>query len=221
MPSKKDLVEYNEKYGDVSRDLLDRLYYLIDDLNEKQTHQLMEGLEYNKNMKWNKISLVFYFIPKATPRARFTRFGGHFYVSDAMNNQKLMKEFVKNKLSEFMLITTPCKFYCEAFFPTPKGMTKEEKVRAELKQIRHLSKPDWDNLGKTYSDMVQNHLILDDSLIVDAYVGKYYSIKPRVEITIEYAEDFDCNFNRKSVTKRKQYIDYYNSVKEKLEKENK
>ena len=63
----------------------------------------------------------------------------------------------KENLSEFELITTACKFYCDCYFPIPKSMTKNEKLRAELKLVNHLSKPDWDNLGKTYSDMIQKY----------------------------------------------------------------
>lgn len=215
MPSKKDLEKYGEKYGEVSRDCLDRLYDLIDNLNDKQMGTLRTNLEENEKTEWKHISFVFYFIPKATPRARYTGFGKHFYVSDAMNNQKLMQSYVRKHLDDFPMITTACRFYCDTYFPTPSAMTKEEKVRAELKRIRHMSKPDWDNLGKTYSDMIQNTIIMDDSLIVDAMVSKYYSTKPRIEITVEYADRYDSNYNMKNITKRKQYQDNIDKIEKK------
>lgn len=212
MPSKKDLVKYNEKYGDIPRDCLDRLYQLLDDLNDKQMVTLRENLKDNEETIWKSVSFIFYFVPKATPRARYTGFGGHFYVSDAMNNQRLMQSYVKQHLDDFPMITTACRFYCDTYFPTPSAMTKEEKVRAELKKIRHMSKPDWDNLGKTYSDMIQNTIIMDDSIIVDAQVHKFYSTKPRIEITIEYADRYDSNYNKKIITKRKQYTDNIDKI---------
>lgn len=205
MPSKKELVDYDRTYGVISTDMLDRLYELLDKMNGKSIEKFKNNVQKNLDTKWNVIKFIFYFIPKATPRARFTKFGGHFYVSDAQNNQKLMLDFCKNNLKDFPIITTACKFYCDVYFPTPKGMTNEEKIRAELKYIRHLSKPDWDNIGKTYSDMIQNTIIMDDSLIIEGSVSKYYSIKPRIEITIEYADRYDSKYNEKSVTKRKQY----------------
>ena len=118
-----------------------------------------------------------------------------------------MINFCKENLKDFKMIATPCKFYADIYFPTPKGMTKEEKLRSELKLIHHVSKPDWDNLGKTYSDMVQNTIILDDSLIIEGKVTKYYSIKPRIEITILFADRYDCKFNEKSIKNRKIYKD--------------
>lgn len=205
MPNKKELVEYDKNYGIISTDMLDRLYELLDEMNGKSIEKFKNNIQKNLDTKWNVIKFIFYFLPKATPRARFTKFGGHFYVSDAQNNQKLMLDFCKNNLKDFPIITTACKFYCDVYFSTPKGMTNEEKLRAELKYIRHLSKPDWDNIGKTYSDMIQNTIIMDDSLIIEGSVSKYYSIKPRIEITIEYADRYDSKYNEKSVTKRKQY----------------
>ena len=149
MPNKKELRLYQEKYGEVSDDHLERIYSFLDGMNENQLCNLRTDIENNINTIWKSVSFIFYFIPKATPRARFTGFGKHFYVSDAMNNRKLMENFMEKELSEFKLITTACKFYCDCYFPIPSSMNKNEKLRAELKLVNHLSKPDWENLGKT------------------------------------------------------------------------
>ena len=207
MPNKKELTLYKEEYGNVSNDCMERIYNFLDGINEKQLQTLREDISNNLSTKWKSISFIFYFIPKATPRARFSGFGKHFYVSDAMNNRKIMEKFVKENLSDFNLITTACKFHCDCYFPIPKAMSKTEKIRAEMKLVNHLSKPDWDNLGKTYSDMIQNTIIMDDSLIIDSQVRKFYSAKPRIELTIEYADRYDSKYNMKNITKRKQYLD--------------
>ena len=81
-------------------------------------------------------------------------------------------------------------------------MTKSEQILAEMGLIRPISKPDWDNLGKSYSDMIQGVLIQDDSLIIEGVSRKFYSAKPRVEITIEYLKDFDSKFNENKIIKR-------------------
>lgn len=212
MPNKKELRLYQEKYGEVSDDHLERIYSFLDGMNENQLCNLRTDIENNINTIWKSVSFIFYFIPKATPRARFTGFGKHFYVSDAMNNRKLMENFMEKELSEFKLITTACKFYCDCYFPIPSSMNKNEKLRAELKLVNHLSKPDWDNLGKTYSDMIQNTIIMDDSLIIESHVRKFYSSKPRIELTIEYADRYDSKYNMKNITKRKQYLDNIDKI---------
>lgn len=212
MPNKKELKLYQEEYGNVSKDHLDRIYEFLDGVKDKQLESIRSDIENNLNTQWKTISFIFYFIPKATPRARLSGFGKHFYVADAMNNRKLMEKFVKEELSDFNMITTACKFYCDCYFPIPKTMNKSEKIRAELKLVNNLTKPDWDNLGKTYSDMIQNTIIMDDSLIIDGRVRKYYSSKPRIELTIEYADRYDSKYNMKNITRRKQYLDNINKV---------
>ena len=91
-------------------------------------------------------------------------------------------------------------------------MNKSEKLRAEMGLINNLTKPDWDNLGKTYSDMIQNTIIMDDSLIIEGTVRKFYSSKPRIELTIEYADRYDSKYNMKNITKRKQYLDNIDKI---------
>ena len=212
MPNKKELKKYKEEYGNVSHDHLERIYNFLDDIKDKQLEGLRKDIENNLETKWKSISFIFYFIPKATPRARLSGYGKHFYVSDALNNRKLMEKFVKDELSDFELITTACKLHCDCYFPIPKGMNKSEKIRAEMKLINNLTKPDWDNLGKTYSDMIQNTIIMDDSLIIEGVVRKFYSAKPRIELTIEYADRYDSKYNMKNITKRKQYVDNIDKI---------
>lgn len=212
MPNKKELKLYQDEYGKVSNDHLERIYNFLDGVNDKQLTGIRNDIENNLNTKWKSISFIFYFIPKATPRARLSGFGKHFYVADAMNNRKLMEKYVKQELSDFNVITTACKFYCDCYFPIPKTMNKSEKLRAELKLVNNLTKPDWDNLGKTYSDMIQNTIIMDDSLIIEGRVRKFYSSKPRIEITIEYADRYDSKYNMKNITRRKQYLDNIDKV---------
>ena len=65
-----------------------------------------------------------------------------------------------------------------------------------------INKPDWDNLAKTYCDMIQDIILDDDSLIVKGVLEKRYSLKPRIEIHIEYMEDFDINFNKKKIQRK-------------------
>ena len=81
-------------------------------------------------------------------------------------------------------------------------MSSVDKVLAEMKLIRPVSKPDWDNLGKSYSDMIQGVLLQDDSIIIEGLSRKYYSIKPRVEITIDYMTEFDSKYNENKILKR-------------------
>lgn len=218
MPSKKDLKNYADKYGEIPKDFNERMIFLLEyfNISEKHLKNIKKKIIKYKQCEWISIDLVIHFIPKATPRARTSRFAKHFYVSDASSNSKLMEEFVRKNLSEYPLITTACKFYCKTYSPTPTTqLNKEDIVLSELGMIQNMSKPDWDNLGKTYSDMIQKHLILDDSNIVDGRVQKFYSIKPRIEIHIEFMDKYDSKYNKKRVEARKQYEDNIDKIEEK------
>jgi Holliday junction resolvase RusA-like endonuclease len=215
MPTKKDLKNYNEKYGDIPKQFNERIIFLLDffKISDKNLIKVKEKINRYKQCEWYSIDLIINFVPKATPRARTSKFAKHFYVSDASSNSKLMEQFVKNNLQEYPIITTACKFYCKTYFPTPVSqMSKEDILLSELGVIHNMSKPDWDNLGKTYSDMIQKHLILDDSNIIDGRVQKFYSIKPRIEIHIEFMEKYDSKYNKKRVESRKQYNDLINKI---------
>ena len=192
--------EYNELYGDIPSDYEGRLDYLIKDMKlSKFKVPIMKYLNKILKIKWNKLSYTIYLLPKATPRPRMGN-RGVFYVKGAKDNKKFFENFIKDQ--DILLITTPVKFYCTSYFPIPKSMSSAEKIAAELGFIRPVSKPDWDNVGKAYCDMIQDILIYDDSLVVEGVSKKFYSVKPRIEITIEYMEDYDCEFNKKKITKK-------------------
>jgi Holliday junction resolvase RusA-like endonuclease len=182
--------EYQRTYGDIPEDIEYRLQILSSSrkiiTDKDNTH------------KWNKLSLVFYIEPKPTPRPKLGRFGV-FYVKGAKDNKRFFEDYAKKH--DLPFITTACKFEVRSYLPTPKSMTKQEKYDSELGEIRPISKPDWDNLGKAYSDMVNDILIYDDALIIEGTSKKFYSIKPRVEIDIEYMDGYDSNYNQRKYNK--------------------
>ena len=47
--------------------------------------------------------------------------------------------------------------------------------------------------------MIQEQLLLDDSLIIKGVSTKKYSTKPRIEITLFYMDEFDSQFNKKKI----------------------
>lgn len=205
--NKKGIEDYNEKYGEVSVNRIDRFIDLmkklkVKDKEIKPLRQKALSLIYSK---WSEFSFVIYYTPEATPRPRSGKFG--FYVKGAADNYKIFGEFMNDlrKTKKVDVITTPTKLRIDSYFPIPVGMNRLEKVLAELKLIRPISKPDWDNVGKTYSDMIQKNLLLEDATIITGISNKYYSSKPRVEITLEYMNEYDCNFHKKKVESWKSY----------------
>ena len=202
---------YDKKYGMVPSDEEERIVDIFNRKikNKKMLAKLMVRLEELQTIQWSKISFCIYTDPKATPRPRINSFTHTFYVKGAANNRKQFKQWMST--IDHPYICTPFKFQCDTYSATPSSMNSIETVLAEFGLIRPLSRPDWDNLGKTYSDMIHEGLILDDSLIIDGRVRKFYSVRPRVEIFIEYMDDFDSLYNEKKM-KGRENRDEENSI---------
>lgn len=88
------------------------------------------------------------------------------------------------------------KLNVDAFFSIPKSTSKAKREKMLQGVIRPTKRPDWDNIGKIISDALNGLAYHDDSQIVAATVGKWYSTEPRVEVEIteltpEVFEDWD------------------------------
>lgn len=205
--NKKKIKKYYDKFSDVPSCPSEIFTHLLEKIkfNDKDFKKLTGEIDKVLGITQNEVSFTFYFTPEATPRPRTSKNGHSFYVKTTMDYYKVFKEF-KEKYSNIKgVITTPCKFMVLSYFPIPENLNKVEKVLAELNLLRNVSHPDWDNLGKTYSDMVRDHLILDDRLIYDGRSIKQYSAKPRIEIYISYDTDYDSKYNKKKIEGWKNY----------------
>ena len=203
--TKKELVEYEEKYGSIPNDRDERLQFIMSKAKDQDRtfSSVPKEIERIRKIKWKTIKYVIYLIPKASPRPRKS-INGHFYVNGAADNKRFFKNFYKETL-DTPIIDTPCKFYCDSYLPIPNDMSLVNQFLAELGLIRPLKKPDFDNLAKTYSDMTQGILLFDDALIIEGISRKWYSCKPRIEITFKYMEEYDSEYNRKRIFKTERH----------------
>lgn len=192
--------DYEEKYGDITEDYEERIDQLLTPIKTDSRRKILQEEIFRiRNVEWITKNFTIYLLPKATPRPRLGQ-RGVFYVKGAKDNKKLFKKFIKDM--DVDIITTPTKFTCKSYFPIPSSMNQIEKVLAEIGLIRPISKPDWDNVGKAYCDMLQGLILYDDSLIVEGVSKKYYSMKPRIEITISYMQEHDSGYNRKKMKEK-------------------
>lgn len=198
---KKIMQDYEEKYGHIPNTTEEILLYIEDNFRVNKQKVLDDEI-YINSLKWKDIEVHLPIIPKPTPRPRYNFATQHFYVTGAGKNKKIIQEFIKN----MDIIYTRTHLTVKTYQPTPiSSMSKNELYLAEKGCICPLQTPDWDNLGKTYSDMLQDILLLNDNIIQIGTVEKYFSLKPRVEIFISYQEDFDSKFNRRRITSSKAY----------------
>lgn len=192
--------EYKDKYGDIPLSKEARLSILLNRLKKKKRKDrisIFDEIKRIKDIEWDSYKFIIYLLPKATPRPRINKATQLFYVVGSDVNKKLFKKFLKEHPHE--MIMTPMTMLIDVFLPIPSSMNEKESILAEMGYIRPISKPDFDNVAKTYSDMITGSLIYDDSLIIEGTSRKFYSLKPRIEITIRYMKEIDSLFNWRKI----------------------
>ncbi len=198
------LKDYTDKFGEVPIDFNERVIKVINDngIKDKDLPLIRNEIYRLKNRRWKRLNFIFYLEPSSCPRPRLNRFKkgrkNFVFVKGAKEHKDIFDEFIA-EVGNYPIILTPTKFHIEVFSKTPQAMNRVEKLLAELKLIDDISRPDFDNYEKRYADMVQETLIYDDKLIVESSCKKKYSIKPRIEISILYQDEFDCKFNEKKM----------------------
>jgi len=201
----KDESEYIEKYGHIPDEKNKILEYLENNY-KLNVNKIAEEENRINNIEWKEIHFILPIIPSPSPRPRYSNKTGTFYVKGAANNKKIIKKYIKT----CNIIYTSVEMRITTYQPTPCNMTNTEIYLAEKGLVRPSSKPDWDNLGKTYSDMIQDVLIINDNLITTGIVEKFYSIKPRVEICLKYQSDYDSKFNKRRTEHSIAYVNLMN-----------
>lgn len=195
--------EYERKYSDIPLDYNERLSWLYDELNitPRDEQDIINKRNYLiSNLFYYDFNVVLNEVPEGTPRPRFRITRGNYgsvaatfpgfvrvYSLTGKEDQVYMQRLIGADLIQLdSLISTACNIDICTFSETPKQFTKSDKVLAEIGLIRPLQKPDWDNIEKKYSDMFNSNIWLDDTLVVDGAIHKYFSVLPRVEIRIKY-----------------------------------
>ena len=183
---------YKELYENLPDDYDAQIEFIKSNHNIKE-EDVNKLIEFVSGIEWKTLKFSFNVIPQPACRPRFAN--GVVYVEGARENWV----YVSKIIQDVSIIHTACKLHIESYYPIPKNMSPAEKILAQMKYIRPVGGGDWDNLGKTYSDAIQRTLIINDNIIISGTSEKYYCLKPRVDVTIEYQVDYDSKYNRKRI----------------------
>lgn len=220
--------DYDKKFGAIPIDYKERLEWLYDSLKvtERQAFEILTKRDKMiNNLSYFDTQIILFEVPEGSPRPRFRIVNRSNLSNMAISNPNFVhvysltgKEdnvFMKRLMSkeEFdaldSMICTPCIVDMYAFMKTPSYYNKEDTILAEIGLHRPISKPDWDNIGKKYSDMFNANVWLDDTLVIDGSIHRYYSVLPRVEIRLRYLNMVYNKHQYNSITKRTDYNDAY------------
>ena len=119
--------------------------------------------------------------PCAKQRPRLGK-GFTYTPTKTVNYETLVKQLYITQGNE--RLEGALKLTVNAYFSIPKSASKKKTLDMYESRIRPTKRPDWDNIGKIISDALNGLAYHDDSQIVAATVGKWYSTEPRVEVEI-------------------------------------
>ena len=202
---KQKAAEYDEKYSHIPIDYQERLFYLYDTLHitDRDGWRILEKRSLILNsLRYYSFNIVLFEVPEGSPRPRFRIVNRSNIANMALSNPNFVhvysltghedSVFMKRMISEGelsqlqQLIYTPCRVDISAFMKTPSSYNRDQIILAEIGLDRPIVKPDFDNIAKKYCDMFNQNVWLDDALVMDGSVHKYYSVIPRIEIRIDY-----------------------------------
>ena len=221
---KEKLEEYEEKYHNIPRNNEERISWMLDKFKLSQ-NKMQEIIDKKRLMETNlgyyDIKVILYEDPEGAKRPRFRlvnrkNFANiamqaknfvHVYSPNAADDYRYMKRLMDGDLIHLNgLISTPVQVCINVFFKTPSYFNQADTILAEIGLHRQIQKPDWDNIGKKYTDMFNGNIWLDDNLVMDGEVHKYYSILPRVEIYIRYLNYITSIHQNNQVINIKDYL---------------
>ena len=213
---------YESKYSEIPRDYIERLSWMYD-----KYHITKAKAEEILRAKYNMLSslyysddilVVLYEEPEGSPRPRaryvnksnLTSYAksdpGYIqvYSLTGASDRKFMKRLIDdNDLMRLdHLICTPCDVEYNTFSKTPSSYNTINTFLSEVGIIRPISKPDFDNMEKKYADMYNGNVWIDDALVQDAAIHKYYSILPRVEIRLKFLNLLYTKYQYEQIIKR-------------------
>lgn len=213
---------YESKYSEIPRDYIERLSWMYDKYHITKAkaeeilrakYNILSSLYYSDD-----ILVVLYEEPEGSPRPRaryvnksnLTSYAksdpGYIqvYSLTGASDRKFMKRLIDDndlmKLNH--LICTPCDVEYNTFSKTPSSYNTINTFLSEVGIIRPISKPDFDNMEKKYADMYNGNVWIDDALVQDAAIHKYYSILPRVEIRLKFLNLLYTKYQYEQIIKR-------------------
>ena len=149
---------------------------------------------------------IFFIIPgepQGKARAQTVRlkngFSHSYTPEQSVSYENLVKFcFQEAAGQDFQPMTGQFRVDITAYLGPPSSKPKIWTVLALIEHvIRPTKKPDWDNIGKIVCDALNSIAYRDDSAVVDGRVRKFFSEKPRVEVTILDITDFRDHWSRK------------------------
>ena len=137
------------------------------------------------------ISIFIPMIPKAQKRDRITArndFAKSYKDKTQRTNEDNLRAMIYKHMPTHVLwpLKTAIKLFLGIAMPVPSSESKKSKKAMISGLIRHIKKPDLDNLIKHLKDVGSGVMWQDDRQIDELHARKYYSDEPGWHIYLEW-----------------------------------
>ena len=122
--------------------------------------------------------------PVAKARPRVCKWGT-YTPQKTVNYETLVKLCYSEQVGDKGLLQGALRMTIVAYMSIPKRSSKANRLKMISGEIRPTPRPDLDNIQKIVSDALNEIAYKDDSYIVETFSGKWYSERPRLEVSIE------------------------------------
>lgn len=136
-----------------------------------------------------KTEVFFPFEPRPKGRPRFTRYGHAYTPQKTSEYEEKIRNYYVSKVSDYYedAIRIELTFY----MPIPKSASKKNKSLMVDNTIKHVKKPDTDNMVKALLDSINKVAYKDDSQITQLIAKKRYASDANVGIYMVITEDVE------------------------------
>ena len=130
------------------------------------------------------ISFTVYGEPVPWKRPRFNGKSKHVFEDSKVKEYKAkVIEAFEESGGGYFEVGTPLEVEISFYLQVPRSYSEKKKLNL-IRKERPTKRPDNDNLYKGVTDGLNEIAYLDDSQIVDTHIHKFWSDRPRAEITI-------------------------------------
>lgn len=136
-----------------------------------------------------KTEVFFPFEPRPKGRPRFSRYGHAYTPQKTSEYEEKIRNYYVSKVSDYYedAIRIELTFY----MPIPKSASKKNKSLMVDNTIKHVKKPDTDNMVKALLDSINKVAYKDDSQITQLIAKKRYASDENVGIYMVITEDVE------------------------------
>ena len=136
-----------------------------------------------------KTEVFFPFEPRPKGRPRFTKYGHAYTPEETAKYEEQIRNYYIASTSDYYedAIRIELIFY----MPIPKSVSKKKRTLMEENIIKHVKKPDTDNMAKALLDSINKVAYKDDAQITELVSKKRYASDENVGIYMSIREDVE------------------------------